>query len=152
MVKIQARCPGISIRQLRQQNIKYFWPAELPGGLLQDEYRVRIVGQRGGGEGETVVTHCDTEPLVAHVQGPQSHPPRFEDTQHTPTGWLGLLASSLLLSLAGWLVVVGQQMVRDRPLVLPPHLGYDRPRLLHPPVDDQPPGRLGNDPVQQDQP
>ena len=114
--------------------------------LLQDEYRVRIVGQRCGGEGEAVIAHGDTEPLVAHVEGPQSHPPGFKNTQHTPT----LFLLPALLCLAG--VVVAEQMKRDLSLVLPPHLSYDRLGFLYPPVADQPPGRLGNDSVQQDQP
>ena len=115
--------------------------------LLQDEYCVRIVGQRCGGEGETVIAHGDTEPLVAHVEGSQSQLPGFENTQNTS----GLLFDgNILLFLAG--VVVAEQMKRDLSLVLPPHLSYDRLGFLYPPVADQPPGRLGNDSVQQDQP
>ena len=115
--------------------------------LLQDEYRVRIVGQRCGGEGEAVIAHGDTEPLVAHVEGSQSQLSGFENTQHALAL---LLLGNILLALTR--VVVAEQMMRNWSLVLPPNLIYDRPRLLHPPVDDEPPGRLRNNPVQQDQP
>ena len=130
--------------------MKYLFPPQR-WVLLEDEYLVGIVRERGGGEGQTVVTHCNTEPLVAHVEGPQTHPPGFENTQHTTTLLLlSLLDGSILPGLIG--VVDAEQMVRDRSLVLPPNLIDDRLRLLDPPVDDQPPGRLGNNPVQQDQP